>query len=999
MDEKETDRKIVARGKELFRIMEGRKPSLFDESRWVGMMMAWSFRHGDIRTGMLRFVDVFPSLVTPRLLAEHVKGYFGKDVSSMPAPLRISVRAASHGGRFSAAILSAIVRIGIQKMGRQFIVGDTIARTLRGLAAVRRSGCAFSVDILGEAVLSEHEAVLYENRYQDLLTTLRRAEASWKPIEGQGTSLDWGYAPKIALSIKPSALYSQAKPQDFDGSVEAILRRLKPFYEKVIEAGAFLTIDMESYRLKDMTIEVFRRLRRDYASYPYLSIVLQAYLKETERDLESLLEWSKSLGLPIAVRLVKGAYWDHEVMRAKQNGWDIPVYTGKAETDAAFERHARTILQNHEIAYLGCASHNIRSIAAAMETADRLGVPRDRYEFQVLYGMAEPVREALLKTAGRVRLYCPSGEIVPGVAYLVRRLLENTANQSFLRLMFGEKAEVGELLRDPRSIGSKGRKEASDAMESERPHDGESPVAAPFRNEPSTEFASQKDRELFARALVSVRNKLGAACPLYINGKDRITPDTLPSLNPADSREVIAHVCQGGNEEAEEAIGAAVAAFGGWRDMPYEERAAFLLRAASSFRTRKFELAAWQVLEIGKQWDQAYGDVSEAIDFMEYYAREMIRFGAPRRLPSPPGELNHSFYEPRGVAVVIAPWNFPLAISCGMVSAAVVTGNTVVYKPSPLTPVTGRLLVEAFQEAGLPPGVFNFIPGRAEVIASCLTDHPAVRTIAFTGSTNTGLGIIERAAILRPGQEGVKKVICEMGGKNGIIIDEDADLDEAVPAIIHSAFGFQGQKCSSCSRVIALASVYDTLVERLIGAARSLRIGPAENPACFMGPVADELSCARIMDYIKIAEKEGTILYSGRVPAGGNYVPLTIVGDIHPGHTIAQEEIFGPVLALMKVKTFEKALEWANSARFALTGGVFSRDPAHLEEARLRFKVGNLYLNRSITGALVERQPFGGLKLSGLGTKAGGPDYLLHFMDPRVVTENTARRGFSPDIS
>jgi RHH-type proline utilization regulon transcriptional repressor/proline dehydrogenase/delta 1-pyrroline-5-carboxylate dehydrogenase len=332
------------------------------------------------------------------------------------------------------------------------------------------------------------------------------------------------------------------------------------------------------------------------------------------------------------------------------------------------------------------------------------------------------------------------------------------------------------------------------------------------------------------------------------------------------------------------------------------------------------------------------------------------------------------------------------------VSGAVVTGNCVVYKPSPLTPAIGRNLVEAFRAAGLPAGVFNFVPGRTEVIAEYLINHPAITTIAFTGSTRTGLKIIENASIVRPGQAAVKRMICEMGGKNAIIIDDDADLNEAVPAVLTSAFGFQGQKCSSCSRVIVLETVHDAFVARLIDAAGSLPVGPAYDPAFVLGPVCDAESRTRIEGYIDIAGREGRILYAGKIPPGSNYVPVTIVGDITPEHRLAQEEIFGPVLAVMKVKTFDQALEWANSTMYALTGGVFSRNPRHLDEAKKKFQAGNLYLNRHITGALVGRQPFGGFKMSGLGTKAGGEEYLLHFMDPRVVTENTARRGFSPDL-
>jgi RHH-type proline utilization regulon transcriptional repressor/proline dehydrogenase/delta 1-pyrroline-5-carboxylate dehydrogenase len=403
------------------------------------------------------------------------------------------------------------------------------------------------------------------------------------------------------------------------------------------------------------------------------------------------------------------------------------------------------------------------------------------------------------------------------------------------------------------------------------------------------------------------------------------------------------------------------------------------------------------VLEIGKQWDQAYADVTEAIDFLEYYAREMIRLGEPQRIGTAPGEVNQYFYEPKGVAAIIAPWNFPLAISLGMASAAIVTGNTVIFKPSNITGIIGWNLVEIFREAGLPAGVFNFIPGKGSVIGDYMVDHPDISLIAFTGSVETGLRIIDRAAKVHPGQINVKKIISEMGGKNAIIIDDDADLDEAVPHVLYSAFAFQGQKCSACSRVIVLDAVYDKFVDRLVKAAQVYQVGPAEDPTYSMGAVSDSTAMKNILEYVEVGKKEGKLLYSSPIPATeGYWVPLTIIGGITPQHRIAQEEIFGPVLAVMRAGDFNQAIEWANSTRFALTGGVFSRSPEHLTKARREFRVGNLYINRNNTGALVDRQPFGGLRMSGVGTKAGGPDYLLHFMDPRVVTENTMRRGFAP---
>lgn len=961
--------RIIECGQALFSALEGEKPSLFQKRRWVGVLMDLSMRDPVFRTQMLRFVDVFPTLHTVPLLVGHLKEYFGDRVPHLSAPARWIAKAALSGGKLGSPFVAKAVRIAVDKLGRQFIVGATPEEAARGLEKVRREGCAFSVDILGEAVISEEEAEDYGRRYLTLLDYLDRVQDSWPALGARDVdaTLDWGYAPRLSISFKPTSLYSQVRPMDFHCSVAAIMERVSPIYERVISARGSLSIDMESYAYKEITLAVFKGLREAYPAYPHLTVALQAYLKDTDSDLSDLLAWSRSRGLSIGIRLVKGAYWDYEVIRARQNGWPCPVYAGKEQTDAAFERLGRTVLENHDVAYLACSSHNIRSISSVLVTAREMDVPADRYEFQVLYGMAEPIRRALVERSGRVRLYCPHGPIVPGIAYLVRRLLENTANQGFLRQVFSDRTDVARLLRDPaESMGGQGRAgtgaEAEETSRKAAPTGaGHSPAVSllPFQNQPTTDFARRTERDRVTGALASVRGRLGLTLPLFINGTDRMTDDRDTSVNPARPTEAIAYVCQAGVDDADEAIAASEARFGQWQGIDPSTRAEFLIRAAAYIRDRQAEYAAWQVLEIGKQWDQASADVAEAVDFLEYYAREMKRLGEPRCLISPPGEINHYLYEPRGVALVIAPWNFPLAISCGMVSAAIVTGNCVVYKPSPFTPLVGHLLVEAFRAAGLPDGVFNYVPGRTDVIAEYLVDHPRVSTIAFTGSTRVGLNIIQRTAIVKPGQSLVKRVICEMGGKNAIIVDEDADLDEAIPGVIYSAFGFQGQKCSSCSRVIVLDSVYDAFVSRLVQAARSLVSGPPEEPACVIGPVSDERARERILEYIEIGRHEGTVLYQGETPPEGFYVPVTILGGIRPEHRIAQEEIFGPVLAIMRVKTFGEALEWANSTRFALTGGVYSRSPRHMDEARRLFAVGNLYLNRHITGALVGRQPFG----------------------------------------
>ncbi len=437
-----------------------------------------------------------------------------------------------------------------------------------------------------------------------------------------------------------------------------------------------------------------------------------------------------------------------------------------------------------------------------------------------------------------------------------------------------------------------------------------------------------------------------------------------------------------------------------WREVDADERADYLVKAATIMRRRRFELAAWQVFECAKNWREADADVCEAIDFLEYYALEMRRLAAPtsRNLP---GEENAFFYEPRGVSVVIAPWNFPLAILCGMTSAALVTGNTAIMKPAEQSSVIAAKLMEIFEEAGFPAGVVNYLPGIGEEIGPTLAEHPDVALVAFTGSRGVGMLLNRQTAELAQGQTHIKKLIAELGGKNAIIIDDDADLDEAVSGVVASAFGYQGQKCSACSRIIVLESLHDVFLERLIEATRSLKIGPAEDPSCKVGPVIDDEARRRILGYIDKGKQECRLAFAGELGFlvnEGTYVAPHIFADVAPTAIIAQEEIFGPVLAVIKATSLAEALQIANGTAYALTGGIYSRSPDNIRMVKREFRVGNLYVNRKITGALVSRQPFGGFKMSGVGSKAGGPDYLLQFLLPRVITENTMRRGFAPNI-
>src|SRR6184192_1454967 len=765
---------------------------------------------------------------------------------------------------------------------------------------------------------------------------------------------------------------------------------------------------MESYALKNTTLELFKIIltEPEFKEWPHAGIVVQAYLRDSEGDLRDLIEWGGARGTRFAVRLVKGAYWDYETTKSGQNGSNPPVFLQKPQSDANFEKLTRVLFQNNSVVTPAFGSHNVRSIAHSQAVADELGIDRRRFEFQLLYGMASPIKRALVEMGYRVREYCPIGELLPGMAYLVRRLLENTSNEGFLRAKFAENVPVKKLLRDPKELikPNGANRSGSSVMataEKRQNKNGASLHATAgdsFRNAPLVSFIYKDNQDKMQSALREVRKRLGEKHPLYIGGEKIWTDNLTPSVNPAEPTEIVGYGTEAGIDEAEHAVKAARAAFETWRWTPFEERARLLERAADTLERRRYELSAVEVFEVGKPWSEADADIREAIDFCNFYAQQMRRLGRPKLTQQVPGEDSYHHYWPRGVAFVIAPWNFPIAILCGMASAGVVTGNAVIMKPSEQSIICGAILMEVFEEAGVPPGVLNFLSGHGSVVGAHLVDHKDVDLIAFTGSREVGLKIWESAGITRSGQRELKRVICEMGGKNAMIVDADADLDETIMYSIYSAFGFQGQKCSALSRLILLEENYDRVMERLIPAAASLRVGNPEEPRIMVGPVIDEAAYRRILDYIEIGKKEATLAYQAKeVPPRGYFIPPTIFTDVKPTMRIAREEIFGPVLSVLKVRDLEEALEVANGSDYALTGGFFSRSPANIERVKAQLEAGNVYINRSCTGAIVGRHPFGGFKMSGGGTKAGGEDYLLHFLVPRVVTENTSRLGLVPE--
>ncbi|MBC8204332.1 L-glutamate gamma-semialdehyde dehydrogenase [bacterium] len=510
----------------------------------------------------------------------------------------------------------------------------------------------------------------------------------------------------------------------------------------------------------------------------------------------------------------------------------------------------------------------------------------------------------------------------------------------------------------------------------------------PFVNCPLTDFSDSHNSEAMRKAIEKVHAELGRSYPIVIGGEAIRDIPTFNSINPADPGQVIGKFAKGTKELALKAIETAYRKFEEWRWTPPEHRARYLLKAAHIMKQRRLELAAWMVFETSKSWMEADADLAEAIDFLEFYAREMIRYGSPQPVVPYPGEDNELVYLPLGVGVVIPPWNFPCAIMAGMTAASIVTGNTVVLKPASTAPAIAYKFFEIMREAGLPDGVLNFLPGPGGAIGDTIVTHPKTRFLAFTGSMEVGLRIHELAAKLAEGQIWIKRTILEMGGKDFIFVDEDADLNAAAEGITAASFGFQGQKCSACSRTIIHEKVYDKLADMLAQRAKAINIGPPDKQENYLGAVIDESAMNKILEYIEIGKGEGKLLAGGsRYGAKGYFIEPTILGDVKPDDRLSQEEIFGPVNALIKVKSFEEGIAVANGTIYGLTGAYFGGNRERIEIARQKLFCGNLYINRKCTGALVGVQPFGGFNMSGTDSKAGGRDYLGLFLQAKSITE------------
>lgn len=1015
------------RGGEMFERIRGSQPWIIQKQWWQERLLEQCMADEWFKVQSFRFVDALPRLQEPDELARHLKEYF-----VLPGQAKRNGRGhRGHGGgangradalqeleapqspwlvrtisywlnfhrydSFWAHLCAESARRSALIMAGSFIAGSNVEEAERAIRRMRNQQLAFTIDVLGEAALSRQEADEYHQTYLDLIRELPKHAAAWPKVplvdEADGQAI-----PRVNVSVKLTSIHPGFDPIAPEAAKRRAKEVLRPLLRLGMENGAHIHIDMEHYAIKDLTLDLCEELflEDEFRDYPHFGIVLQAYLRDGDRDAARTVEYCKQRGTPIWVRLVKGAYWDSETVWADQAHWPWPVWEQKWQSDACYERMTRVLLENHEHVSSAFASHNVRSLTHAIALRELLGVPGTAFELQMLYGMGDPIKRAAVEMGQRARIYTPYGPLLSGMAYFIRRLLENTANESFLRLAADTPEE--ELLRDPEETGRR-------TPPFERPptfrFEFEEPLMDPFENTANTDFAKADNRARMVSGLAEVKAGLGREIPLVINGEAVTTGAWAERPNPSRPKEIVARVAQADEAAVQRAVQAATDAFAEWRHQPAAERAEYLFNLGRAIEQRRHVLAAMMTIECGKPWREADAEVSEAIDYCNYYGKEMLRLTEHVRHREMPGETNVYYYAPRGVTAVIAPWNFPLALSVNMIAAALVTGNTVVFKPASPACATGYEIMRLADEIELPPGVLNFLPGAGDVVGDALARHPGVATVAFTGSRDVGLRVHRLAAEAPTRRPGLKKVIAQLGAKNAIIVDSDADLDEAIKGVIQSAFGYAGQKCSAASRVIVVEPAHNRFMERLVETARSLAVGPAEEPATSIPALIDEAAAESVRKYIALGKQEATCALEADAQAataeyGGYYVGPVIFDDVPPQARIAQEEIFGPVLCVLRAGDIEEAIEIFNASDYALAGGIYSRSPRNIARARASCECGNFYINRKITGSQVDLQPFGGIKLSGMGAVTGGPDYLIQYCEPRTITENTIRRGFAP---
>ncbi len=974
--DEDLERDIYAVGSEFLDHARKKQGGFFSAQFWSDKLMDWAMKDEAFKIQFFRFVDTYPALKTPDQIHEHLVDYMTQPGVTPPPGMDMMTKA----GGLAKGLFTSQMTKQITGMAKKFIAGENAQAASPLLHDLWKKNMCFSVDLLGEACISPKVADSYQEKYLDLINNLPDLVSDFAPNEHLESD-HLGPIPRVNVSIKLTSLYWDVDPIDTEGSIVRLMGRLAPLLQAAGKKNVHINFDIEQAEFKDLTLDLFERCCEQH-EFP-AGLALQAYLRSGMDDAQRVIDWSKRTGRQITVRLVKGAYWDYETILAEQQGYPVPVWSRKQDSDASFERMAdhfikHTPRSNGEGGVkLALGSHNARSIAAAVAAVRRNDLPDSALELQMLHGMGDPLKAAALAMDFRLREYLPVGELLVGMAYFVRRLLENTSNESWLRASFSDEVSTETLLANPITIEPGGGDPGIALIENSPEKQQLSPAAEnvgdgrPFFNEPRRDFANQSVREKFAASIND------AALPTNIQLESNFSA----------------------------AVGNAKAAFPEWSATPFVKRAEVLTQLARILRLRRDELAGMIIRAVGYTWREADAEICDAIDYAEFHARAGINLCGNQPIGAFIGEMNETKYQPRGVTLALPSHSHPLSTLTALSTAALVTGNTVVVVPALEIATLAEEFRNLLNMAGLPTGAIQFATSPLD--APSLLYHPDIATVVYAGHREKGLEILQAVGTTQKGQAKIKNIVAELGGKNAIIVDASADLTEAVMAVQESAFSRAGQSPFACARAIVVDTAYDSFLDRLVASTAEMTIGNPLKPRTTFGPVVSEAHAKVIRNRLEKANAEGrNALHINTPPAsellpGRSYIMPHIFADVAPTAITAQEEIMGPVLAVIKASSFEEAVEIANeqASGYALCAGVFSRKPTNIENARRDLKVGNLYINSPIAAPRVGRQPVALLGLSGTANNLrGGADYLRHFVEARVITENTMRRGFAPEL-
>ncbi len=991
------ERRIRDFGEEIFERAAQACPRWFQREWWLEQTTRMVDSDPRLKAAVFQFVDCLPSLKTDDQIARHLHEYIEARHAPVPLPARWALRQAKSGGML-AGLIGFGARLGARAMAGRFITGHDQVTVLQTLERLRRDGMAFTLDVLGESTTSDARADAYAAVYLDCLDKLPPEIALW-PGVALLDDTDFGPQPRLNISVKLTGLDPHFDAIAPRASMDRVAARLRPLLRRARERGAFVNIDIESFKHRLLTLDLFESLmsEAEFRDFTDVGIVVQAYLKQGEEDLGRLLGWGRRRGTRFAIRLVKGAYWDSEVASAVRNHSTPPVWTRKWESDACYERMAKIMLQNRDLIRPCFASHNVRTLAAVMAWAEQLGVPANGYEAQMLYGMGDPLKAAVAQMGRCVRVYSPYGDMLPGMAYLIRRLLENTSNDSFLKQGFAERSMYARRLGDP----AVARPESS-PLPRLRYCDPASDPLEPvhvFRHCPKLSFAVEENRSRFAAAIARAAAAGPEDCPVIAAGRVLDAREKRDCVDPARTDHVRTHVHCASIAEADLAAAALARGFEFWKSTDVGDRCGRVERAAELLAQRRFPVAAELVLGAGMTWREADAEVAEAVDFMRFHAEQMLlRAHRPRRR-GVPGEDNLQQLAPRGVCVVFTDGGSPLASLAAAASAALVCGNPVLVSPAVQTAPLAAMLLKLLTEAGVPAGATGLLPILDESVALHLARHADVRLVACHGSHRRCSALRAAASEVRPGQRHARGFIGNGHTGGVIIVDDDADVDAALSGVLQSALTFAGQRRDGASHVIVVGGLLKSFTPRLGEAVRSWTVGDPSDPDTQVGPVMTSQACAELTAWIDRAEKAGRLRCRHTAPQGGGgcFVDLAVVEGHADSFVADLDRVKGPVLALYGADDFDAAVVLAHRAAPLHVVGVYSRSPSHVEQASRELDADAIFINRPTVGGEVDRHPSGDSRHGASPRAMGSGDYLAEFCRARTLSEYTLRHGFSPE--